>query len=365
MQNKALQLEEDEMRTSRITAGISATVWIMTSTGVAVTWWLGGQQVINGSMTIGTLVMLLGYVTLAYSPFRQFTTMINTYKKGIVALERVHNLLSMPNTIRDKVHAKPLQVMEGRVSMCNVSFAYNEKPVLQQLFLEVAPRQLTAIIGRSGSGKSSVLRLIARLHDPQSGHIFIDNQPIDQMTLASLRSTVAIVPQQPIIFSGTLLENIRIARPEATEQEVLKACEAAFLMPVIERLELGLHTLIGRGGSDLSGGERQRLSIARALILNPRILLLDEPTSGLDAESESAIVNTLLRLRGRISVVVVAHRLETIRQADQIYVMDQGRVVVSGTHQSLSRSSTCYQEILGSSPKRLLAHKAEKHLVEA
>lgn len=347
MQKTATQLEEDEMTTSRITAGISGTVWMMTSIGVAIAWWLGGKAVMSGEMTVGTLVMFLGFVTLAYRPFRQFTTMLNTYKRGIVGLERIHKLLSTTNEIKEEENASTLSITAGRISLCNVSFSYDEAPVLEEVSMEIAPRQLTAIVGRSGSGKSSILRLVSRLYDPKEGYVLIDGQPIHQMTLGSVRSNIAVVPQKPMLFTGTLLDNIRIAKPDATIEEVYRVCEEAFLTSVIDRLEHGLHTPIGRGGSDLSGGELQRLSIARALVTQPAILLLDEPTSGLDAESESAIVNTLLRLRGKVTVIVVAHRIETVRRADQIYVMDAGRLVGKGTHRSLSKSSTAYQDILG------------------
>ena len=347
MSETAERLESDELYSSRLSAGISAAVWLITSVGLALTWWQGGLQVIAGEMTVGGLVAFTGFVAFAYQPFRQFTTIINTYRRGLVALERVHDLLTAPDPIADRPGARPLQISEGRVSVEDVRFAYSDEPVLQDVRLDAAPRQLTALVGRSGSGKSSLLRLIARLYDVAEGRILIDGQPIGEVTLGSLRSQVALVPQHATVFSGTVMENLRLARPEATQAEVEAACEAAFALSFIERLEKGFETRIGRGGASLSGGEKQRLALARALLGRPRVLLLDEPTSALDAESEAAVVEALLRMRGERTVIVVGHRLHTIRHADRIYVMDAGRVVEAGTHEALLAHSPLYDELFG------------------
>jgi len=236
-------------------------------------------------------------------------------------------------------------VERGAVAFQNVSFAYQEEPVLEGVNFEAAPRQLTAFVGRSGSGKSSVLRLIARLYDPSEGRVRIDGQTLSGVTLRSLRRQVAVVPQHSTLFSMSVLENLRLGAPEASRAEVEVACEAAHALGFIEALPNGFETKVGRRGVSVSGGEAQRLAIARAILIRPRVLLLDEPTSALDAESESAIVKAMLRLREEMTVIVVGHRLGTIRHADHVILIDEGRVVEEGTHETLSTRSSLYHEL--------------------
>jgi ABC-type multidrug transport system fused ATPase/permease subunit len=217
--------------------------------------------------------------------------------------------------------------------------------VLNQVNLAIEPRQFVAVVGRAGAGKSSLLRLVPRLYDPNQGRVFIDGQGLDTVSLESLRAQVALVPQQPTLFTGTILENLRLGRPDASRRDVEAACAASGALEFIEHLADGFHTRVGRAGRSLSGGQVQRLAIARALLHRPRILLLDEPTSALDTESETLLVATLRRLGGEMTVVVAAHRPRTVRFADTIVLLDGGRVVREGTHDELLRRCQPYADL--------------------
>jgi len=339
-------LESDELCASRYSAAISGTVFFMTSLGIALTWWQGSQRVLSGQMTLGALILFTGFVAFAYQPFRQFTTMLTTYRRGLVSLDRIGELLAgcPPTTARSS--GRPLRIESGTIEFQHVSFGYGRRRVLKGVDLRIEPRRLTVVIGRSGSGKSSLLRLISRLYDPQGGAVCVDGQDLRCVSLQSLRAQVAAVPQQPVLFRGTIRRNICLARPDARPHEVVAACEAAGAMEFIGRLPDGLETRLGRDGVRLSGGQAQRVSIARALLPQPRVILLDEPTSALDAESETAIVESLRRLRCRATIVVVGHRARTIHSADRVVVMDAGRVVAHGSRAAVGSNSPLLSELV-------------------
>ena len=278
-------------------------------------------------MTLGTLVVFTGFTDYAYRPFRRFTDIVNIYQLGSVSLERIHDLLAMPSSVPVQRHARPIRIREGKITFADVSFGYGAQAVLRHVNLVIEPRQFTAVVGRAGAGKSSLLRLIPRLYDPTEGRLLIDGHALETVTLESLRAEVALVQQQPMLFSGTILENLQLARPEALRGEIEEACAATGALEFIEQLE--------GGGCSLSGGQLQRLAIARALLTRPRVLLLDEPTSALDSESEALIVETLCKLRGEMTVVVAAHRRRTVCFADKIVLLEAGRVAAEGSHDEL------------------------------
>jgi len=342
---KTDRLEVDQLHANRITALLRGTVWLLTGIGFALTWWRGGLLVIAGEMTIGTLVVFTGFVKYAYRPFRMFTGIVKAYRRGLVSLDRIHDVLDTPSSIREKQNAHPISINKGRIELRNVSFTYGSQPVLKDINLTLEPHSLIAIAGGSGSGKSSLLRLIVRLYDPSRGSVLIDDQAIDEVTLKSLRSQMSVVPQSPMLFSGTVYENICLARPDASMQEVEAACRFFSAQEFIERLGDGFDTYLGPGGTSLSGGEAQRITIARALLNRPKILLMDEPTSSLDADSESIILQSLLELKKNMTIVVASHRLETIRHADKIIVIEHGRVILEGTHSALLERSEVYREL--------------------
>ena len=342
---KTDRLEVDQLHANRVTALLRGTVWLLTGIGFALTWWRGGLLVIDKEMTIGTLVVFTGFVKYAYRPFRLFTGIVKAYRRGLVSLERIHDVLDTPSSIREKQNAHPISISKGRIELRNVSFAYGSQPVLKDIDLTLEPQSLIAVVGGSGSGKSSLLRLIVRLYDPSRGSVLIDDQAINEVTLKSLRSQMSVVPQSPMLFSGTVYENICLARPDASRQEVEAACRFSSAQEFIEQLEDGFDTYLGPGGTSLSGGEAQRITIARALLNRPKILLMDEPTSSLDADSEAILLQSLLELKKKMTIVVASHSLETIRHADKIVVMEYGRVILEGTHSALLERSEVYREL--------------------
>ena len=345
------QLEDDELTTNRLSAAVSGVVWLTTGMGLALTWWLGGRQVLAGEMSAGTLVTFIGFVTLAYQPVRQFTNTLKTYRQSSVSLERIHELLEQPSSIQTAPDATPLHVTKGTVTMQGVDFTYGEQPILAQINVTIPARLMTAIVGRSGSGKSSLLRLPARLYDPTAGVVMIDGQPLTTVTPASLQAQVTVVPQRPLLFSGTVLTNLHLAQPDATMPEIEAACHQAGALDFIQRLPQGFATVVGKGGASLSGGELQRLAIARALLRRPKVLLLDEPTSALDPEAEAALLTTLLQLRREMTVILISHRLETVRQADWLLLLDQGQLMAQGDHKTLLKQSALYRDLFHATPE--------------
>lgn len=345
LNHKTDRLETRQLRVARISALMRLKVWFFTGIGLALTWWQGGMQVLSGQMSVGNLVVFTGLVTFAYRPFRQFTNIIKVYHRGVVSLERIDEFLRIKTSVQEHPEAVPLHVDEGRVSVEDVSFSYDDKSILRDVNLQLSPHQVVAVVGRSGSGKSTLLKLLARLYDPQQGKIRIDGQAIDGVTLNSLRSQVALVVQHAILFSDTILENIRLAHPEADPAKVKTACRLAGALDFIEKLDRGFDTRIGTEGIELSGGQTQRIAIARALLTGPDLLLMDEPTSALDAETEAEIVSGLGRLKKHTTIILTAHRAQVVRNADHIVVMDKGRVIAQGSHEYLQEHCHIYRRL--------------------
>ncbi len=343
--DSAGELESAEVAAHRFSALNNANVWLMTSLSVAATWYLGAGQVQSGNMTLGTLIVFTGFLAFAHRPFRQFTTIASTYRKGLVSLERIGQVLDEPNPLPEAEQAGPLQIEAGQIRLENVAFAYDAKPVLSDISLDIPSGVCTAIVGQSGSGKSSLMRLIARLYDPCQGQVLIDGQAIDQCQLSSVRQQIAAVPQRPMIFTGTIAENIALARPQATQQELEQACREAGAHDFIQQLPRGYATRVGRKGAQLSGGQAQRIAMARALLSQAKIMLLDEPTAGLDAESETILLNTLRNLRGKMTIVVIGHRGKTVAAADHVVVLEQGEVIGQGSHELLRDTCQRYNEL--------------------
>ncbi|WP_414530655.1 peptidase domain-containing ABC transporter [Nodularia chucula] len=301
--------------------------------------WFGAWQVIQGELTIGQLVAFNMLVGNVLSPFQRLSTLWNELQEIIISTERINDVLeAAPEEDLQKKPRKPLGRLCGQICFENVTFRYHpetETNILENITLEIQPDQMVAVVGRSGSGKTTLSKLILGLYPPTDGKVLIDGCDITNITLQSLRSQVGVVDQDTFLFGSTIRENICIAHPDATLEEIIQAAELAGADEFIQKLPMGYESQIGEGGGMLSGGQRQRLAIARALLGNPRLLLFDEATSHLDSESETIIQNNLKTiLQGRTSVII-AHRLSTVRNADLILVLDRGILVESGTHDEL------------------------------
>jgi subfamily B ATP-binding cassette protein MsbA len=308
----------------------------------------GGYRVIDGATTTGALFAFITAFMLAFEPIKRLAKSSAVLQRGLSAADRLFRVLDSPPTIRDRAEAKPLAIANASIRLENVRFSYHAgQPALNGVTIDVPAGMTVALVGPSGAGKSTVLSLIPRFYDVASGAVTIDGQDVRDVTMQSLRGRMALVSQEVAMFDDTILANIAYGRPGATEAEIVAAAEGAAAADFIRNLPEGYMTRVGENGVKLSGGQRQRIAIARALLRGAPILLLDEATSSLDAESERIVQDALNVLgRGR-TVLVVAHRLSTVVNADLIYVLDRGRVVESGTHAELIRRGGLYSRLYG------------------
>jgi subfamily B ATP-binding cassette protein MsbA len=301
----------------------------------AVVIWYGGTRVIQGFSTPGTFISFLAAVVLIYDPAKKMTKVNNTIQEGMAAFNRIFDIIETRSTIQDAPDPIQIRTQPHRVVFENVKFKYDRELVLDDIDLSVSPGQTLALVGMSGGGKTSLVNLIPRFYDVTEGRILIDDVDIRKASVASLRSQIAIVTQDPILFNDSIRNNIRYGKSDATEEEIIAAAKSAYALDFIMSFPKGFETPIGELGGRLSGGERQRLCIARALIKDAPVLILDEATSSLDTEAEAVVQKALENLmRGR-TTFVIAHRLSTVRNADRIVVLVRGRVVETGTHESL------------------------------
>lgn len=313
----------------------------LTSLATAVVMVVGGLSVLDGSMTIGTLLVLMSYFAALYSPIESFAYMGTGFATARSGARRVLGILeSEEDYVQEAPNAQPLPRLRrgqrGHICLEGVTFGYEpDHPVLRDVSLEARPGEVVALVGRTGAGKSTLASLITRLHDPWTGTIRFDGVDLRELQLESLRDSVSIVLQEPFLFRMSIAENIAYGRPDASRDEIVAAAQAASADGFIQRLPRGYDTIIGERGITLSGGEKQRLSLARALLKDAPVLILDEPTSALDAQTEFTLLNAMERLMQGRTTFVIAHRLSTIRKADRIVVLDEGRVVESGSHDEL------------------------------
>ena len=311
--------------------------------------WMGGHDVLTGRISAGDLTAFVFYAVLVASSGGAISETIGDLQRASGAAERLSELKAEPPSIAEPAVPKPLpKPTEGAVAFSDVSFRYPTRPdalALDRFDIAVQPGETVAIVGPSGAGKTTVFNLLLRFYDPEAGTIRIDGIDIRDLSFADLRGSLAIVPQEPVLFSASVADNIRYGRPVASEAEVRSAAEAASAAAFIESLPQGFATDLGNRGVRLSGGQRQRIAIARALLCDPAILLLDEATSALDAESELAVQQALDRLMQKRTTLVIAHRLATVQKADRIVVVDQGRVVDVGRHADLVRRGGLYARL--------------------
>jgi ATP-binding cassette subfamily B protein len=319
----------------------------MNGVSIAGVVWLGGYMVLTGQITIGTLVAFERYTSLLNEPVRWLGFVVNRIARALASAERIFEILDRKPAIADTPGAQPMDDMRGVVTFDHVSFLYkgSHAPALDNVTFDAQPGQVTALVGATGSGKSSVVNLIPRFYDPDEGTVSIDGRDVREITLASLRRNIGVVMQESFLFSMTVRENIAYGRPDATEEQVIAAAKAARAHDFISRMEKGYDSLVGERGVTLSGGQKQRLAIARALLLNPRILILDDATASVDSETEHEIQQALRTLMAGRTSFVIAQRLTTVRDADQILVFEDGRIVQRGTHDELLAQEGFYSEL--------------------
>lgn len=335
-----------EMKNNQLMSLLTPTVEFLAALAVTVIVWFGGYEVVNGVITAGALVAFLTYAVNLANPVKRISRVYGAIQKAMAGADRVFAIMDLPETIVNRPGAKDLPPVRGEVVFDDVTFAYEEgNDALSQVSFSAAPGQMIAFVGPSGAGKSTIANLIPRFYEVSSGAIRIDGYDVRDVTMESLRGQIGIVPQETMLFSATVRENIRYGRLDATEEEILQAAKDANAHEFIMALPEGYETKIGERGLNLSGGQRQRIAIARAILKDPRILILDEATSALDTESEKVVQAALDRLMiGRTSFVI-AHRLSTVFNADQIYVIEGGRIHEHGTHEALLAAGGLYSNL--------------------
>lgn len=307
---------------------------------------VGGRMVARGELSLGDFVAFNLFLALLVMPLRQLGMWIGQAQRATASGERIFQVIDEPEDITDSSDAQPLPAGPGRVTFKDVAFGYDAaRPVLHDVELDLAPGRVVALIGHTGSGKTSLAALIPRFYDVQEGAVLIDGHDVRGVTIESLRREIGVIAQDPFLFSATVRDNIAFGRPEATDDDVRRAAELAQAAEFIDALPEGYDTVIGERGITLSGGQRQRIAIARALVVDPRILILDDATASVDATTESKIREGLREaMRGR-TTVIIAHRLSTIALADEVVVLEHGRLVARGTHDELAETNPVYREI--------------------
>ena len=324
----------------------SVTVTSVTLVGSALVLVVGGLHVLAGTLSVGSLLVVIAYLTAVYNPISEIARTTGSLQQAVVSARRVREIFALTPELLDAPGAIDATGISGRVRFDNVDFSYDgERPVLDGVSFEAEPGEMVALVGLTGAGKTTIAHLIPRLFEARGGRVLVDGIDVSRYALQSLRAQIALVPQDPVIFTGTIADNIRYGLLDASDAEVVTAARAAHLHRFVARLPLGYGTEVAEAGASLSGGERQRIGIARALLKNAPILILDEPTSSLDAISEEAVFDALGRLRTGRTTFVIAHRLSTIRDATRILVLHEGRVVAQGNHDDLLTSSDLYRSM--------------------
>ena len=326
---------------------ISAPVMeILTGIMIAILIFYSGKLTINDELGINNFFSFLAAMMLAYQPVKTLTKVNVGIGQGLAAAERILPIIDNQNEISLNEEGEKINITEGNIILDKINFAYKSNPenkVLQDMSLKFTGGKMTALVGHSGSGKSTLLNMIPRIYLPTSGNIYFDNQDISKVNLVSLRNQISIVDQNTTLFDDTVFNNIKYARPNADKEDIITAAKLSMSDDFINNLENGYETMIGENGVKLSGGEKQRLSIARAFLKNSRIILLDEATSSLDSETEEKIQKALDKLTTNKTTIVIAHRLSTILNSDNIYVVDNGKIVDSGKHDDLLNNSKIYK----------------------
>ena len=344
-ENYLSQLKEKNQKIQTVYVRLSPIMETLTGIMIAVLIFYSGILMSRGELDINNFFSFLAAMMLAYQPVRSLSTLNMVLNQGLSAGSRILPIIDQKNNIADSSHAKPIQVKKSNIKFQNVNFSY-EKDEVQTLYsinLEFEGGKMTSLVGHSGSGKSTIMNLIPRFYDIQSGEIFIDDQLISKLTINSLREQVSMVSQETTLFDDTIKNNIKYARENATDDEIYHVAKSSFCEEFISNLPNKYETLIGENGVRLSGGEKQRLSIARAMLKKSSVILLDEATSSLDSETETKIQEALNILTKNKTTIVIAHRLSTILNSNNIYLIDSGKVIENGKHEELMNKSELYR----------------------
>jgi ATP-binding cassette subfamily B protein len=327
-------------------AKLSPFVEIIVALGTCLVLWYGGRLALAEQMDVGILIVFLLYLGKMYKPMRDLSKMTDTVSKAAIGFERIQEVLQIESRVRNRPDARPADRFNGGIEFDRVTFSYGaDVSLLTDVSFRIEPGQIAAIVGPSGTGKSTIVSLIPRFYDPQSGQVKIDGTDVRQYTLKSLRDQISFVLQDTLLFRATIWENISYGSPDASIEDTVRAAQLANAHEFIVNMPEGYATMVGERGATLSGGQRQRIAIARAIVRNAPILILDEPTAGLDAASEQAVIEGLDHLMKGRTTVVIAHHLGTIRHADVIFVVKDAEVVEQGTHEALLAKGGLYAEL--------------------
>jgi subfamily B ATP-binding cassette protein MsbA len=320
-------------------------VEIIVAIGTCLVIWYGARLVLTGQLSVGALVVFFLYLGKMYKPMRELSKMTDTISKAAVGFERIREVLETDMIVRNVRGARPAPRFEGAIEFEHVSFGYDKDLlILKDISLKIEPGQVAAVVGPTGAGKTTIISLIPRFYDAVSGVVKIDGTDVRRFKIKSLRQQISFVLQESLLFRAPVWQNIAYGKPQATREEIIRAAHLANAHEFIEKMPEGYDTMIGERGVTLSGGQRQRIAIARAIIRDAPILIMDEPSSGLDAVAEELVFEALNRLMKGKTSIVIAHRLATIRQADIIFVINDGRLVESGRHQELLAHDGLYSE---------------------
>jgi len=346
LEQESLEAVDIALRARTLKAKLTPLVGIVVAVGTGLVLWFGARMVMGGSLTAGSLVVFILYLGKMYKPMQEISKMTDTYSKAAVGYERLQEVLQTELEVKDLPKAKRVPKLRGEIEFDHVSFSYTrDSQTLKDVSFKIEPGHVSALVGPTGAGKTSIISLLARFYDPDEGVIKIDGTDIKQFQQKSLRQQMSFVLQDTVLFHAQVWQNIAYGKPGSTRAEIMKAAEMANAAEFIDKLPDGYDTILGERGMTLSGGQRQRIAIARAVIRNTPILLLDEPTSGLDSASEKLVFEALDRLMEGRTVVVIAHRLSTIQRADVIFVVDNGEIVERGKHEELMKLDGVYAEL--------------------
>jgi ATP-binding cassette subfamily B protein len=346
LEEESLESVEIALHARGLKARLAPLVAILVAVGTSMVLWFGARMVLNGSLSAGALIVFILYLNKMYKPMQELSKMTDAWSKAEVGYERIREVLETEGEVHELAGARNAPGLRGRIEFDRVNFSYQpDYPILRDVSFRIEPGQVAALVGPTGAGKTTIISLIPRFYDPTSGVVRIDGADIRRFRMQSLRQQMSFVLQETLLFRAPVWNNIAYGKPGASRAEILRAAELANAHEFIEKMPQGYDTLIGERGATLSGGQRQRIAIARAIIRDTPILILDEPSSGLDAAAEKLVFEALDRLMEGRTSIVIAHRLSTIRRAGIIFVVNDGAIAESGTHDELVKSGGLYAEL--------------------